>query len=68
MARQYAGDFHAHVAGEREDLIGLVARVDDHGFAALARSDDPAVFLKEANHNATDFELHGICVHVSHRA
>ena len=52
-------DADAHVAGEREDFFGLVARVDADGFAGAAVSDDPAVFLEHADDDAADHEFVG---------
>src|SRR2546429_9352542 len=58
-----AGDPHAHIAGQREDLFGLVARIDDTGFTATPRADDPAVFLEESDYDTAHLELNSIAGH-----
>jgi hypothetical protein len=57
VAREDAGDFDAHVAGEGENLVGFVAGVYDHGLTALPRANDPAVFAEEANDHTADLEF-----------
>ena len=63
VAGHDSGDTHAHVAGECQDFFGLVARVDHAGFAALPRADDPAVFSKQSDDYAADFQLDSVAAH-----
>jgi hypothetical protein len=53
-------DANAHVAGQGQDRLGLVARVDDARLAAPSRADDPAVLAKQADHDASDLELNDV--------
>jgi hypothetical protein len=55
MAGHDTGDADAHVAGQRQDLFGLIAGVHDTCLAAAAGAHDPAVFLKQTDNDAADF-------------
>ena len=58
-----ARDAHTHIASQREDLFGLVTRIDDTGFTATPRADDPAVFLEESDDDTAHLELDRIAGH-----
>jgi hypothetical protein len=53
VAGQDAGDADTHVARKSEDLLWLVPRVDDDGFAALTRADDPTILAEQPDDDAT---------------
>jgi hypothetical protein len=55
-------DLQVVLADHREDVINIISRVDDHGFAGGLVADDGAVALQRAD--GEDFVDHGFIVQI----
>jgi hypothetical protein len=56
-------DLQVMLADEREDVLNVIARIDDHGFAGGLVADDRAVALERSD--GKDFVDHAFIVTIA---